>query len=196
MQAGSKPLGGLHDVELAGLAALGDRDAFGQLVRRHNEGVRGQLLRMGVDRATADDVAQDAFLIAFSRIADFRGEGAFGGWVKRIAARAYIKRPRRSVRIDRMEEAARARTRDDVHGGESEATDRMDLDRALATLPQAERLCISLCYGAGFSHGEAAEALDLPLGTVKSHIRRGSDRLRQRLAPAAEQGGAHVGHRR
>ena len=86
----------LHDVELAGLSAAGDRRAFGELVRRHGSAVRGLLRRMGADPATADDVAQDAFLAAFESIAEFRGEGAFAGWVKKIAARLYLRRWRKA----------------------------------------------------------------------------------------------------
>lgn len=64
---------GLHDVELAALAAAGDRAAFGELVRRHGPAVRGLLRRMGAEPALADDLAQDAFLAAFEAIAEFRG---------------------------------------------------------------------------------------------------------------------------
>ena len=71
----------------------------------------------------------------------------------------------------------------------SSAELRMDLDEALKALPEAERMCVSLCYGAGFSHAEAAELLNTPLGTVKSHVKRGLDRLRGRLAaPAGSEG--------
>ncbi|MGZ8362820.1 MAG: RNA polymerase sigma factor, partial [Caulobacteraceae bacterium] len=94
----------LQDVELAAVAAAGDRKAFGELVKRHGSGVRGLLRRMGADAATADDLAQDAFLAAFEAIADFRGEGSFGGWVKRIAARLYIKRWRKQGRLSIMAE--------------------------------------------------------------------------------------------
>jgi RNA polymerase sigma-70 factor (ECF subfamily) len=186
---GRGPTSGLHDLELTALAATGDRRAFGELVRRHNAGVRGVLMRMGADPATADDVAQDAFITAFARIAEFRGEGAFAGWVKRIAARQYLKRFRR--RLPEAEAAAEA------SGGEGETASRLDLDQALAGLPEAERICVTLCYGAGFSHSEAAQTLDIPLGTVKSHVKRGLDRLRLRLSPAeparAQTGGrAHV----
>ena len=59
----------------------------------------------------------------------------------------------------------------------------MDLDEALKSLSAAERLCVSLCCGAGHSHPEAAELLNLPLGTVKSHVKRGLDKLRRALAP-------------
>jgi DNA-directed RNA polymerase specialized sigma24 family protein len=71
-----------HDVELCGLAATGERRAFGELVRRHGSAVRGVLRRMGAQGAEADDVAQDAFLTAFERISEFRGEGAFAGWAR------------------------------------------------------------------------------------------------------------------
>src|SRR6201996_7453280 len=82
----------LHDVELCALSATGERRAFGELVRRHGSAVRGLLRRMGANASEADDVAQDAFLTAFERIAEFRGEGTFAGWVKRIAARAYLRK--------------------------------------------------------------------------------------------------------
>ena len=59
-----------------------------------------------------------------------------------------------------------------------------DLDEALKGLSAPERLCVSMCFGAGLSHAEAAEALNLPLGTVKSHVKRGLEKLRARLAPA------------
>ena len=60
---------------------------------------------------------------------------------------------------------------------------KIDLDGAMNSLSQAERLSVSLCYGAGLSHTEVAEALNIPLGTVKSHVKRGLDKLRERLAP-------------
>ena len=67
----------LHDVELCSYAAAGERRAFGELVRRHGSAVRHLLRRMGAQAAESDDVAQDAFLAAFERIAEFRGEGTF-----------------------------------------------------------------------------------------------------------------------
>ena len=88
-------LASAHDLDLAAQCRAGDRAAFGELVRRHGSAVRTFVRRMGADSATADDVAQDAFLTAFEQIADFRGEGAFQGWLKRIAGRAYARRWRR-----------------------------------------------------------------------------------------------------
>ena len=180
-----------HDLELVALVAGGDRPAFGELVRRHGSAVRALIRRMGADPATADDVAQDAFLTAFEQISEFRGQGAFQGWVKRIAARAYAKRWRREARLELLADADEAPPSGQA-SGEGEAAARIDLDAALAGLSAPERVCVSLCYGAGLSHAEAAVALNAPLGTVKSHVKRGLDKLRARLAPEA--GGRSEAH--
>lgn len=178
--ANNNALSSLHDLELCAQAALGERRAFGELVRRHGSEVRGLLRRMGAQPAEADDRAQDAFLTAFERIAEFRGQGTFAGWVKRIAARTYLRRLQRERRL-----AALVQDTSDEPAAEDEvdADHRLDLDEALRGLSAPERLCVSLCFGAGLSHGEAADALQLPLGTVKSHVKRGLEKLRARMAP-------------
>ena len=153
--APNTPLTGLHDVELAQRAMAADRKAFGELARRHGSAVRALLRRMGADPALADDLAQDAFLAAFEAITDFRGEGSFAGWVKRIAARLYIRRWRRRSELDPAPEGAEQADEREADG----LTDRrLDLDQALKGLSPPERLYVSLCYGAGLSHTEAAEA--------------------------------------
>jgi RNA polymerase sigma-70 factor (ECF subfamily) len=172
-------LTGLHDVELAARAAAGGRREFGELVRRHGAAVRGLLRRMGADASAADDIAQDAFLVAFERMAEFRGEGAFPAWVRRIAARLYLKRRQRDARL-----LLEAEPREPEHVTPyADAAGRIDLDEAMTHLSKAERLSVSLCYGAGLSHTEVSETLNIPLGTVKSHVKRGLDKLRERLAP-------------
>ena len=177
----------LHDVELAALAAAGGRREFGELVRRHGSAVRGLLRRMGAEASLADDIAQDAFLQGFEKCAEFRGDGPFAGWIKRIAARLYLKKRAKEARYvaeSTVEEAAPA----------VDTTGHMDLDDALKTLSEPERLCVSLCHGAGLSHPEIAAAMNLPLGTVKSHVKRGLDKLRARLQPETQSGRAvHVG---
>ena len=170
----------LHDVELCSFAAGGERRAFGELVRRHGSGVRHLLRRMGAQPTEADDVAQDAFLAAFERIAEFRGEGTFVGWVKRIAARQYLRRLQREKRLAAF---AQENVNDEGDAVTSDAEARIDLDEGLKALSAAERASVTLCYGTGMSHGEAADALNLPLGTVKSHVKRGLEKLRTRLAP-------------
>jgi RNA polymerase sigma factor (sigma-70 family) len=174
------PLTTFADVELATLAQAGDRAAFGELVRRHGAGVRALLRRMGAQPSMADDLAQDAFLTAFERISEYRGQGAFPGWVKRIAARMYLKRCKGRVNLSPLDEEAGEPL--GTQGGEALAGQRLDLDDALRRLSDAERLCVSLCCGAGFSHAEAAEALKTPLGTVKSHVRRGLDKMKAHLS--------------
>jgi len=183
-----KPLRDLHDVELAAQAAAGGRREYGELVRRHGSAVRGLLRRMGAAPSLADDVAQDAFLQGFQRCRSSGGRGLFAGWIKKIAARLYLKRVAREARYVAEVEADEADVVVD-HAGF------MDLDEAMKTLNETERVCVSLCHGAGMSHPEIAAAMNLPLGTVKSHVKRGLDKLRARLQPAQASGGrsTHVG---
>ena len=150
--------------------------------------VRGLLRRMGATPSLSDDVAQDAFLQGFQRCAEFRGQGTFAGWIKKIAARLYLKRVAKEARYVAEIEADQADVVVDRGG-------LMDLDEALKTLSETERVCVSLCHGAGMSHPEIAAAMNLPLGTVKSHVKRGLDKLRARLQPAHGSGGrsVHVG---
>ncbi len=189
MAAAPRELAALHDVELASLAATGGRAAYGELVRRHGTAVRGLVRRMGADTALADDIAQDAFLAGFERIAEFRAEGTFQAWIKRIAARLYIRRLRKRTEIDLGEDPPEP---DPSGSAETDANARLDLDEALRALPRSERVCVSMCFGAGFSHAEAAELLNAPLGTVKSHVKRGLDRLRARLAASSAEAGRRV----
>ncbi|KQS56465.1 RNA polymerase subunit sigma-70 [Brevundimonas sp. Leaf363] len=180
----AQPLHAMHDVELAALAAAGGRREFGELVRRHGSAVRGLLRRMGAEPALADDVAQDAFLQAFEKCSEFRGDGPFAGWLKRIAARLYLKRRAKEARYV-------AELESEEVAAPVDSQTRMDLDEALKALSEIERLCVSLCHGAGLSHPEIAAATNLPLGTVKSHVKRGLDKLRARLQPGSvEQGRA------
>ena len=170
----------LHDVELCSHAAAGERRAFGELVRRHGSAVRGVLRRMGAQSTEADDVAQDAFLTAFERVAEFRGEGTFAAWVKKIAARLYLRRLQKDRKLGLLT-AEPVEDEAEAPRGDADAT--IDLEEALKVLGPVERLCVTMCFGAGLSHTEAAEALNLPLGTVKSHVKRGLEKLRTRLAP-------------
>lgn len=179
----------MHDAELAALAAAGGRREFGELVRRHSNAVRGLLRRMGAQPALADDLAQDAFMIAFEKCGAYRNEGSFGAWVGRIAARLYLRQVRKEARyIDELPDDVCASLELDCNG-------RVDLDAALMALSEPERLCVSLCHGAGLTHEEIGRSLNLPLGTVKSHVKRGLDKLRARMRPQkdAERSYSHVG---
>lgn len=183
------PYAELSDAGLAALVRAEDGAAFEALVRRHAGGVRALLRRMGAQDALADDLAQEAMIVAFQRIGAYRGEGSFAGWLKRIAARLYVRRWRAEQRYELSAEPP-----DSEIGPDEGASDRrLDLDEALKALSPAERVCVSLCSGAGFSHAEAAALLHAPQGTVKSHVKRGLDKLRRRLAPEGEDVGARRG---
>jgi len=166
----------LSDIELARLADHEDRGAAGELVRRSAPVIADLLRRMGAPDAVADDITQDALVAALRSVASYRGEAAFSTWAMKIAARLYLKRRRREARTDLMADPVGA----DVGGPSEEmgSITRLDLDRALQRLSAPERLCVSLCHGAGLKHDEIALALRVPLGTVKSHVTRGLKKLR------------------
>ena len=176
----TQPLSAMHDVELAALSAAGGRREYGELVRRHSPFVRALLRRMGAQYALADDLAQDAFMRAYEKCMDFRGQGSFGSWVGRIAARLYLRQIRHDARYADLELLGD----EDWQSLEMDPIGRFDLDKALNALSDSERLCVSLCHGAGLTHEEIGKSLNLPLGTVKSHVKRGLQKLRGHLLPA------------
>ncbi len=171
-------LASLNERALLAAIRAGRQDGFDELARRHASAVRALLRRMGCDPAAADDLTQEAFIVAFRRLGELRGEDSFAGWLKRIAARLYLRRVKRrkgfEVSLDQAPEQAASALEPGLL---------IDLDQALRRLSELERLGVTLCHGAGLSHGEAAEALGLPLGTVKSAIKRGLDKLRQHMDP-------------
>ncbi len=148
---------GAADRVLAELAAAGDRAAFGELTRRSLPAVRSLIRRMGAQPALADDVTQDAFIAAMRAVATYRGESSFAAWVMRIAARLYVKRNRGNARWVSFEEndSPEELAIESPRGTAARAGEALDLDRALARLSPAERVCVSLCHGAGFTHVRA-----------------------------------------
>ncbi|MEM8547731.1 MAG: sigma-70 family RNA polymerase sigma factor [Pseudomonadota bacterium] len=164
------------------LAARGDRDAFAELVRRRQSWLRNLMQRLSGSSTDAEDLSQRVFLKAWSKIRRLKKPDAFGGWLRQIAVREWIDEQRK--RGDRWD----ATFDDEQHAATSATTsEAIDLDAALAALPGTVRLCIVLSYHARMSHAEIEAATGLPLGTVKSHITRGSQRLREALAPYGEQ---------
>jgi RNA polymerase sigma factor (sigma-70 family) len=171
----------MSDRELAERARSGDTAAFAALVRLFQSRLRGFLLRLTRgDRALADDLAQETFLEAWRKAAQFRGEGSFGGWLTRIAYTRYLMESRRR-KLEPLDEDA-----DIVGPGDSMGRDmRFDLERALARLSLPERAALTLCYALGHSNDEAAEILDIPLGTLKSHVLRGRRKLQTMLGDSS-----------
>jgi RNA polymerase sigma-70 factor, ECF subfamily len=172
----------VQDLELVALVvATGDRHAFGQLVGRYQTLVRAMLTRMTGNHALADDLAQDAFIKAYRKIATFTGKGSFKSWLCRIAYTEFLQSARKRKSAQAAMDRFKAHQEIEVRSDNWDTGDAMDLDRALATLSEVERTMIVLCFSSGMSHAEAAEVSDLPLGTVKSHINRGKAKMRALL---------------
>jgi len=161
-----------------------DRAAFAEIVRRHQSQVRTVLRRLTRgDTALADDLAQETFILAWRNLRHFRFEARFSTWIYRIAFNAWQSeaRKRREVLLDADDDERPALEVAAPEPGVDVAS-RMDLERAMTVLSDGERAAIAACYYADLSHEEAAQALGLPLGTVKTHILRAKAKLKARLA--------------
>lgn len=201
-----RPTDGTRDVALETGAAsddrtiveavlAGDQDAYRRLVEREGASVVAACARILGDRSEAEDVAQEAFVIAYRSLGSWRGEGPFGAWLSRIAVRLAVRAAGRRKQVTWLDPIAaeadepgqdRFRT-----SGASDAVDpahavlRAEQDArirsAVATLEEPYREVVALRFFAERSLLEIAEATDRPLGTVKTHLHRGLARLRKAL---------------
>jgi RNA polymerase sigma-70 factor (ECF subfamily) len=154
-----------------------DRAAFGELVRRHQGVVRGYLRRMLRERGDlADDLAQETFLKAHRALAGFRGGATFASWLCAIATNELRGEWRRRTRRHEFSDDERVEA-----ASTNEAALAHDIESGLARLSEAQRASLVLCFEHGLTHEEAAQALGVPLGTLKSHLSRGKARLREWL---------------
>ncbi|MGC4000596.1 MAG: sigma-70 family RNA polymerase sigma factor [Anaeromyxobacter sp.] len=162
---------------VARVLASDDRRAYAELVRRHQAVIRTLLRRLCAgDAARADDLAQETFLVAYRRLSTFRGQSRLATWLHRIAWNQFLSDARRHpVPEPPPPEPPPAPDR---------AGDRVDLLRAFAVLRDEERAALALAYGQELSHEEAAAVLGVPLGTLKTHVLRGKEKLRRHLSPA------------
>jgi RNA polymerase sigma-70 factor (ECF subfamily) len=157
-----------------------DQNAFGELVRRHQSAVRGLLRQLTrTDVALADDLAQQTFLRAYKNIRSFRGEARFSTWLYRIAYNCFREDARRRKELVGIDEE-QLQTQHDPQVADPAL--RHDLMRALNLLPLNERSAVLLCCQNGLSHDEASRVLDIPLGTVKTNVLRGRQKLKRMLA--------------
>jgi RNA polymerase sigma factor (sigma-70 family) len=158
-----------------------DRMAFGELVHRHQSAVRNFLRHLtGGDVALADDLSQETFIQAYRSLARYRGEAVFSTWLLGIAHNRWrnARRRQREHVLLEADTAANATVPSpsrvvDLH---------CDLAGALHRLSPEEQTAVHLCYQQGLSHSEIAAVLDWPLGTVKTHLTRSKEKLRQLLA--------------
>ena len=154
-----------------------DHNAFGELVRRYQSPVRGFLARMTCgDSHLADDLAQETFLKAWRKLPAYRGGAKFSTWLFGIALNEFrmAARRRKELAWEEVDEPEAAAACDGPL--------RLDLTEALNRLNSSERAAVLLCCQNGLSHEEAARVLGCPLGTVKTHVLRGREKLRKHLA--------------
>jgi RNA polymerase sigma factor (sigma-70 family) len=159
-----------------------DNKAFGELVSMHQSHVRGFLRRLCKTDSIADDLAQDTFVIAYRQLAKFKGSGSFEGWLLRIAYRCFLQNYRQQKQLKRFYEFLTQQQSNDADIFMNKPEDKLDLERGLAKLEPIQAAAITLNLSMGYSHAEVSLILEIPLGTAKSHITRGMERLRQLIS--------------
>ncbi|MCF8504328.1 MAG: RNA polymerase sigma factor [Caulobacter sp.] len=162
------------DAPLVRAARAGSQIAFGRLVERHQQGLRAFLRRTA--GADADDLAQEALVTAWSSMDRLRDDEGFRPWLYGIAWRKALTHVRSAARSARRDHDW-TQDREGEGGSGLDPADRMALEAAMAGLPPDQRAAVALCMAQAWTHAEAAEALGLPLGTIKSHVARGRDKL-------------------
>src|SRR5258706_2104869 len=179
----------VSDAQLIARALVAeDRHAFAELVKRHQSSVRACLRKLTAgNHALADDLGQDTFVLAWRNLKSFRQEARFSTWLYRIATNCWLADARkrkeellgdRTDAIPDDEDAAMPHI-DAMHADHARASSlKMDLERAMAVLSDAERAAIVQCYHNDLTHEEAAYVLGCPVGTVKTHVLRGKQKLK------------------
>lgn len=173
----------------------GDRDAFRRLVEREGPSVISACARILGDRSEAEDVAQEAFVIAYRSLGTWRAEGAFGAWLSRIAVRLAVRRAAQRKQVtwldplaaesdqpghDRYRTSVSTNALNPEHSLLSAERDTR-IRAAVASLDEPYREVVALRFFAERSLAEIAAATGRPLGTVKTHLHRGLARLRGAL---------------
>lgn len=165
----------------------GDSEAFGLLVQKYQNRLFNGIVLVMRNRQEAEDVVQEAFVLAYTKLSSFRGHSAFFTWLYRIAynlAISRLRRQRSSISLDRQRETI---------GIDLSATDvspSVNLERqeeisqmyqALDRLTEEHRSILVLREMEGMDYEAIAEVLDLPIGTVRSRLHRARDQLREKL---------------
>ena len=182
------------DQQLVERVQAGDKSAFDLLVRKYQHRVLKLVSRFVSDAAEAEDVAQEAFLKAYRALASFRGDSAFYTWLYRIAINtaknALVSNRRRPVDFDldlqdpeQYDRHARLKEGDTPEGVLLTEEIRNVVERAMEQLPEDLRTAIVLRELEGLSYEEIAEAMDCPVGTVRSRIFRAREAIDRKLKP-------------
>ncbi len=182
------------DQQLVERVQSGDKAAFNLLVLKYQHRVLKLVGRFVNDHADAEDVAQEAFLKAYRALASFRGDSAFYTWLYRIAINtaknALVSNRRRPIDFDldlqdpdQYERHARLKDVDTPEGVALTEEIRGVVERAMEQLPEDLRTAIVLRELEGLSYEEIAEAMDCPVGTVRSRIFRAREAIDKKLKP-------------
>lgn len=176
------------DGELARQAAAGDQEAYGILVGRHGGTARRVALSILRDEHDAEDAAQDGLVAAWRSLERFDASRPFRPWLMRIvvnAARDLARR--RAVRQTEQVSPGAPATGTSPEQDTERALLRARLRRALATLPERQRLVVTLFDAEGFSHAEIADLVGAPEGTVRSELFHARRALREELGALREE---------
>ena len=194
----AKDLQSITDQEVVALARAGKEAAYRELLRRYERPVFSLIYRMVRDRELAEDLAQESFVKVLNALDSYQPEYKFSSWIFKIANNAAIDHLRRREIVTlSLDGAPGARTADEVEATALQAVDRSEsaldeleakelgtsIEQAIARLRPEYRACILLRHVEGRAYEEIAETLDLPLGTVKTHIHRARHELREYLGP-------------
>lgn len=179
------------DRALVEAAAGGSREAFDELVRRHQAAMITLARVLTSGRGDAEDLAQDVFVRAWRSLGGFRGDSSFRTWLHRVAINVIRTSQARHGRLMQIftSRGPDDRAPDPASGDEPvDATlaRRQVIDRALAALPEDLRVVVTLRDMQGLDYKEIAAALDVPIGTVESRIFRARQRLKPLLASLLE----------
>ncbi|MCH9694735.1 MAG: RNA polymerase sigma factor [Gammaproteobacteria bacterium] len=155
-----------------------DAAAFGELIRRHQSQVRNFLRKLAGDPTLADDLAQDCFMHAWDKLHSYSGRGSFIGWLLKVAYTTFLQSKRKSKRYAEILESAGHVADQESRTHALPVDEVTDLDKFLAVLTEEERAIMVMSYACGLSHREIGDATDMPVGTVKSVIFRGKEKIR------------------
>lgn len=168
----------ISDLELVTrVVGSNDQAAFQLLVERHQSAIRGFLRRLtSGDHGSADDLAQDTFLLAYRKLHTLKSGSSVSSWLHTIAYRQFLQFTRKHARSQVMAEPP-----EQSHDPQSAVDARIMVNHLMAYVSDEERACLTLAYSKGMSHPEIGKITGLPIGTVKSHIQRGKQKLQQWL---------------
>jgi RNA polymerase sigma-70 factor (ECF subfamily) len=169
-----------------------DHEAFGELVRLHQSAVRQFLRRLTGDAAEAEDLAQETFWRAYRNLASYEGRGRFLGWLFRLAYQLFVSARRGAGRVrcgGALAEVPLPDELPDAGDAGQRLAERRTFDQLMDLLRPEERAAVVLHYRHELTHPEIAEALELPLGTVKTLIRRARLRLQEAMEAGRETSG-------